>query len=359
MANEVESEVILQTEDVCGIPIRLSSNVILRGSIPLYWHHTNIVNPKPDTRIVTDYGSEGSLQHFNNLFTRYGVPCVILNLIKQKDSRSCEEPLGEAFVECVTSLNITLKDLNSCRGVTGVGEAVHSYLVGGHDKERLTDTDRLSPFYPNLLIPTAGGTFTDAPIVYFDFDFLSAKAADVDVMNVLWEASNAAMLQVGFFYTLDDLIPSSNNVRGIPQCGIFRVNCMDCLDRTNVAQFCYSRSTLRHQMRAVDLLASESDYEEIWKILLLMFEEHGDAIAKQYSGSGAMHKATPSGDVTSSGNAMVALQRYYNNNITDVTKQQSYNFFHGVFIPRLGIAKHAWDDMDLMNNYLSSPMEIR
>lgn len=58
-----------------------------------------------------------------------------------------------------------------------------------------------------------------------------------------------------------------------------------------------------------------------------MFTEHGDAMAKQYGGSQAMHRATVQESsepghgaeaVITSGarNAMVAIRRYYSNNIT-------------------------------------------
>jgi len=40
------------------------------------------------------------------------------------------------------------------------------------------------------------------------------------------------------------------------QCGILRVNCVDCLDRTNAAQFAIAKRAFGHQLYALGLLAS-------------------------------------------------------------------------------------------------------
>lgn len=79
-----------------------------------------------------------------------------------------------------------------------------------------------------------------------------------------------------------------------------------------------------------------------------MFVEHGDAMAKQYGGSQAMHRAAVDGEkkdlVLAGGvrNAMVAVRRYYSNNFTDTEKQHAINLFLGIFCPALG-RKHIWE----------------
>lgn len=40
------------------------------------------------------------------------------------------------------------------------------------------------------------------------------------------------------------------------QCGVLRVNCVDCLDRTNAAQFAIAKRALGHQLYALGLLGS-------------------------------------------------------------------------------------------------------
>ena len=45
---------------------------------------------------------------------------------------------------------------------------------------------------------------------------------------------------------------------GFLQRGVLRTNCVDCLDRTNVAQFCYARLSLMHQLKALGQSVSVS-----------------------------------------------------------------------------------------------------
>ena len=52
--------------------------------------------------------------------------------------------------------------------------------------------------------------------------------------------------------TSSDSESLGNGVRtGVLQKGVLRTNCVDCLDRTNVAQFCYARHSLYYQFKAV------------------------------------------------------------------------------------------------------------
>jgi hypothetical protein len=154
------------------------------------------------------------------------------------------------------------------------------------------------------------------------------------------------------------------------QSGVIRINCVDCLDRTNVAMFCAAKCAMRHQLEVLGVTdgLSEDLYPEVNEILQNMFTVHGDRIAHQYAGSGAMHKealfgddsdaaaaaaaalklggSTPAGGLltdsakstsssssskkpsTSAGiaqNALSAVKRYYSNNVTDVDKQHAIN----------------------------------
>ena len=44
--------------------------------------------------------------------------------------------------------------------------------------------------------------------------------------------------------------------------------------------------------RHVGLPFNNQQFDVVWPLLLAMYSEHGDAMAKQYAGSAAMHKAT-------------------------------------------------------------------
>ena len=76
------------------------------------------------------------------------------------------------------------------------------------------------------------------------------------------------------------------------QKGILRTNCIDCLDRTNVAQFSCGVSALAQQLVVMGVQKSTAldPNSDIVKALIEMFSEVGDHIALQYGGSEAHKK---------------------------------------------------------------------
>lgn len=71
------------------------------------------------------------------------------------------------------------------------------------------------------------------------------------------------------------------------QQGVLRTNCIDCLDRTNAAQFLMGKCALGHQLYSLGIVSSpyiEFDSDVI-NIFTEMYHDHGDTIALQYGGS--------------------------------------------------------------------------
>jgi hypothetical protein len=176
---------------------------------------------------------------------------------------------------------------------------------------------------------------------------------------------------------------------GLLQNGVLRTNCIDCLDRTNVGQFCYANYVLGKQLKSIGIQLSPWDMREVSLLLMQLWSEHGDVLARQYAGSGAMHRvdsnmsifsalskllgveqSTSKGsgnnnssssqkdsrkdaDLTLSGgatNAIVAVQRYYSNISTDYERQQAMDILLGEFRPRKG-EPAVWDvDLNRFND---------
>jgi hypothetical protein len=104
-----------------------------------------------------------------------------------------------------------------------------------------------------------------------------------------------------------DAIVFSDSVRRI-QRGVVRVNCVDCLDRTNVAQYCVIKTSMRDQLFDLGFNDERLEIEafpELVETLQTMFYEQGDRIANQYGGSGAMHKEALA-TATAAGTAVAA-----------------------------------------------------
>lgn len=76
------------------------------------------------------------------------------------------------------------------------------------------------------------------------------------------------------------------------QKGVLRTNCIDCLDRTNVAQYVYGLVALGHQLHALGYIdcPSISLDSSLADDLMKIYEAMGDTLALQYGGSAAHNK---------------------------------------------------------------------
>jgi len=63
------------------------------------------------------------------------------------------------------------------------------------------------------------------------------------------------------------------------QNGICRTNCVDCLDRTNAAQFVFGKRALGHQLYALGVVDSPdlSFDSDAVNMLTEMYHDHGDS----------------------------------------------------------------------------------
>jgi hypothetical protein len=138
------------------------------------------------------------------------------------------------------------------------------------------------------------------------------------------------------------------NLAGV-QSGVLRSNCIDSLDRTNVAQFCVGKCALGYQLFAMGRLSSNrmDEDSELISLLLELYERMGDALAQQYGGS-QMHRSmkkdrdksttmapilyrTP--PATKAQELYVSIMRHYSNSFVDRDRQDAMNIFLGLFQP--------------------------
>ncbi|WIA12380.1 hypothetical protein OEZ85_012427 [Tetradesmus obliquus] len=149
------------------------------------------------------------------------------------------------------------------------------------------------------------------------------------------------------------------------QRGVLRTNCIDCLDRTNVAQFAYGLAAFGAQLEALGALGEEeggvdSD-SSIALQLMEMYEGMGHTVALQYGGSEAhaaffQKKRGEWEATTQSRDLMTSIRRFYSNAYTDAEKQDAINLFLGNFVPSPA-APPLWELSD--DYYLHSDAAIR
>jgi hypothetical protein len=381
VANEVETEQILCEEDAGGSPPGglITSMVQVRGSIPLHWCHENLSMPKPDFLLwKQDKEFQAANLHFDNLITRYTEPVVVLNLIKQEETgRPKETLLFDEFTDAIRHLNMSLASNNidrhiAARDVQGAGVA-------------------------DMGAPPPMPTKRTMPLIYITFDFLKCARStrEPNVLDAISEITSTIYSTTGFFRTLPPSQgPSTGTLAAVLQEGIMRTNCIDCLDRTNVAQFCLGRECLQQQLEHLGVDASADP--RVWKELMKMYADHGNKMGNQYGGSGAMHSlalakpangnpgsparssrgsgSTPrkgtdarrmespervlyddtmfvedeesNGEIKLTGgakNAFVAVTRYLSNNFSDSDKQRSLDLFLGVYNSNNGFSGQRKD----------------
>ena len=83
------------------------------------------------------------------------------------------------------------------------------------------------------------------------------------------------------------------SVVGSNQKGVFRTNCMDCLDRTNVVQAYMNKDALADILSTLGILRNNSiaeleENEAFLKTYRNSWADHGNLISIQYAGTGAL-----------------------------------------------------------------------
>ncbi|CAG8630005.1 15229_t:CDS:10, partial [Acaulospora morrowiae] len=115
------------------------------------------------------------------------------------------------------------------------------------------------------------------------------------------------------------------------QEGIFRTNCMDCLDRTNVVQSALAREVLNLQLLRFGLsdylIDGISHYEQFENIFNEVWANNGDSISKEYAGTSALKgKRNLQGVVNDASNS---IARLFQNNFKDFFRQAMIDYLLG------------------------------
>ncbi|KAF9006928.1 SacI homology domain-containing protein [Cyathus striatus] len=269
-----------------------TSYVQYRGSIPVYWTQETSMSPRPPIEIsVVDPFYTAASRHFDNLFKRYGAPITILNLIKRREPVPRESKLLDEYTQCVRYLN--------------------QFLPEGKK------------------------------MVYRAWDMSRAyKEKTQDVISYLEDIAEESIEKTGFFHSgpepYSHFIQNEAESRISLQNGICRTNCVDCLDRTNAAQFVFGKRALGHQLYALGVVDSPNlafDSDAV-NMLTEMYHDHGDTIALQYTGSALVNRVETYRRMphwnSHSRDIIENIRRFYTNSLLDADKQTAINLFLGV-----------------------------
>ncbi|CAG61198.1 uncharacterized protein GVI51_K00143 [Nakaseomyces glabratus] len=282
VGNFNETEQILQVRKTGGNP-ELFSFLQTRGSVPVYWAEINNMKYKPKLVLGDNSTLESTKKHFDEQVSLYG-DNYLVNLVNQKGH---ELPVKEAYETAVAGLN---------------NPKIH--------------------------------------YIYFDFHHECRNMKWHRVKLLIDHLTEMGLSSKDYFHKIFTMDGLKTEKIVSEQHSTVRTNCMDCLDRTNVVQSVLAHWILQNELETSGVVGEEQLWEQDKSLLSLfqnLWADNADAVSFSYSGTGALKTDfTRTGKRTKAGafNDFVnSASRYYQNNLTDGPRQDSYDLFLGGFKP--------------------------
>ncbi|KAJ3271167.1 inositol polyphosphate 5-phosphatase [Terramyces sp. JEL0728] len=263
VSNFVESEFLIYSQS------HKFSFVQLRGSVPLFWEQTGM---QVQHKVKISRGKESTIhstkKHFDELADLYQ-HIQIVSLLSESQS-SPEYELGKTYKEIVESLEV----------------------------------------FPNH-------------VQFFSFDFHAiVKRDQFDRLEELSYSMRSPLRE--FEFTIYD---KSMETFIHQQQGIFRTNCLDCLDRTNVVQTMIARDAMNLWMQQLGMRPIGMEQEIFVNTFNNIWADNGDRLSKIYAGTGALKSSyTRNGKQSLFGfldDAAKSVGRFYVSNFVDKSRQEA------------------------------------
>ncbi|KAL5968470.1 Phosphatidylinositide phosphatase SAC2 [Taenia solium] len=265
----------VETEQVLEVPSEVSVHVLsflqIRGSVPVFWTQTGI-KYKPPIQL------HKSLSENREAFRLH-----------------IERPLRKFDRLVVVNLVET---------------------TPGHQESKITGA-----FVRQLLL------FNNPKVTYVGFDFHEyCKGLRFGNVSILLEGVKAIIRDMKYCWL-------HRNYLICRQESVFRVNCVDCLDRTNLVQCVFATSVIEIQLRRLGRLPPEVDLPvEFSRSVQSIWADNGDALSRHYTGTAAMK-----GDYTRTGfrtvnglmkDGVSSMSRYYQR-VGEIKRQAAIDLLLG------------------------------
>ncbi|XP_054168890.1 phosphatidylinositide phosphatase SAC2-like [Oppia nitens] len=263
----------VETEQIFQFGQHIVSFVSVRGSVPIYWSQIGH-KYRPPPRI--DRNEEETQQAFNKHFTEE------LDLY---------------------------------------GNAVVVNLVEKTGREKI-----INDAYLNHVLE-----FDNENLAYVSFDFHDyCRGMRFENVSILMDAVKDIIKDQRYCWI-------DNEGLICEQRGVFRINCIDCLDRTNIVMTAICRTVMDTQFVRLGLLPPEGQLSaNCRRIFQMMWANNGDIISRQYAGTVALK-----GDFTRTGERRLtgvvrdgyhSANRYYLNRFKDAYRQACIDLMQGLTV---------------------------
>ncbi|RKF63933.1 Inositol-1,4,5-trisphosphate 5-phosphatase 1 [Erysiphe neolycopersici] len=320
VANFVESETVYYSPLVSRKAVSLVGNVNtsgtcfsyvqIRGSVPIFWEQAAGLIPGQQ-KISMTRSPEGTLpsfnKHFSELERKYGLVHII-NLLSE--TKTSEVELTTLYRKAVKSVKEKWSR--------------EKYAL---DHEFLKETE-------------------------FDFHAETKGPGGYEAASLIRRLIQSSANGFAYFLCEEQIYSdedSPNNLENqtvvaLKQQGVFRTNCLDCLDRTNLIQSIIS------QMAIEAFLAhrNEQATSVFWMCHSSLWADNGDALSRIYAGTGALKSSfTRHGKMSLAGalaDARKSATRLYINNFADKARQNNIDLLLGRSIGQKTI--HLFDPIN-------------
>ncbi|KAL4781149.1 SacI homology domain-containing protein [Aspergillus varians] len=310
----------VETETILWIPPGIAfSYVQVRGSVPVFWEQATGFLPGQQKIEVTrsvEATQHAFDKHIESLELEYGAVHVV-NLLSEL--RAGEVELSTRFREHIR------RNL--------VGSRMTFDKPSDHALLRVTEFD----FHAEARGPLgygAGGEIKHELLHSLNgFAYFLSERGRRSEMNRSGPGSTSVILQ---------------------QDGIFRTNCLDCLDRTNIVQ------TIISSLALESFLLQENGVlnAEVHLRHSTLWADNGDALSKIYAGTGALKSSyTRHGKMSLAGalaDARKTAARLYINNFSDKARQRMIDLLLGRLPDQMPV--HLYDPI---NDLVSSELDRR
>ncbi|KAI9880671.1 MAG: inositol polyphosphate 5-phosphatase [Pleopsidium flavum] len=313
VANFVETEVVFWAPSgVCF------SYAQVRGSVPVFWEQATGLLPGQQKIQITrspEATQPAFDKHFDGLEVSYGMVHV-LNLLSESKPGEVELTNRYRYHVRHSSLNRTGE-----KGASADQHLLHETEFDFHAETKGPGGYEAASMVKTLIEPFAEG-----------FAYYLSEGIDHDVRNMGSRQGQE----------------SRRSVVVLQQGGIFRTNCLDCLDRTNLIQ------TIISQMALEAFLAHRGErvFMAIRKDKLMSYLQ---SLSKIYAGTGALKSSfTRHGKMSLAGaiaDARKSATRMYINNFADKGRQNTMDILLGRLMGQTPV--HLYDPI---NDYVTSEL---
>lgn len=336
---------LVETRIVVGNEEAQESFTVVRGSVPLFWSQDDPLRPH---KIIFEQEQAENMrafeEHFRHIEERYG-QVVVVDLLGSKKYESmlsrqyrefCKEKKKKylhfdvnKYTDDFRELKATLYDRLDRLMEEQSDESVCEEEVQGDSTEETNDT------YANIQ-ENDDGYNEDGEHISRCMDKCDASSTADEYDGGLQDAAgNCSTQSIVDKYENIKIDAKSNSIvpaeppravrnkaekpmhDRLSKAIVFRVNCMDCLDRTNLIQF----------------LLFSYFYPYRFKAIRTMWKNNGNALSNFYTGSDALKaELATKGKLSMLGrmnDLLISANRMLNNKFSDKEKQRLINLLLG------------------------------